>query len=141
MTPKHVFATAVAAALLAWGGLSPAQEYKADEYLGLDLSTAVFSPRPLGPAQEFAPVAVEARAERAGNDERARAKPKAAHRVASPRIVVPKIRIAHMRREPPRLLARTSLARRHANPLDAQAFDTRIQVWPCKSGGICNWRR
>jgi len=33
------------------------------------------------------------------------------------------------------------LARRHGNPLDAQAFDTRIQVWPCKSGGICDWKR
>jgi len=33
------------------------------------------------------------------------------------------------------------LARLHGNPLDAQAFDTRIQVWPCRSGGICNWKR
>jgi len=24
---------------------------------------------------------------------------------------------------------------------DAQALDTRIQVWPCRSGGICNWKR
>ena len=31
--------------------------------------------------------------------------------------------------------------RSHGNPMDAQARDTRIQVWPCKSGGICNWRR
>jgi hypothetical protein len=33
------------------------------------------------------------------------------------------------------------LARQHRNPLDAQALDTRIQVWPCRSGGICNWKR
>ena len=26
------------------------------------------------------------------------------------------------------------------NPLDAQARDTRIQTWPCKSGGICGWQ-
>src|SRR6266850_2389227 len=41
----------------------------------------------------------------------------------------------------PRGAVRTKLARRHGNPLDAQAFDPRIQVWPCKSGGICNWKR
>jgi hypothetical protein len=46
-----------------------------------------------------------------------------------------------MRPEKPRVAARTKLVRRHGNPLDAQAFDTRIQVWPCKSGGICNWKR
>jgi hypothetical protein len=37
--------------------------------------------------------------------------------------------------------ARARLAHRHGNPLDAQASDTRIQVWPCRSGGICNWSR
>ena len=37
--------------------------------------------------------------------------------------------------------ARTKLARRQSNPLDAQAMDTRVQTWPCKSGGICNWKR
>jgi hypothetical protein len=47
----------------------------------------------------------------------------------------------HARAEKPRPAARTKLARRHGNPLDAQAFDTRIQVWPCRSGGICNWKR
>jgi hypothetical protein len=143
MTPKHVFTAAVGAALLAWGSLSLAQQYKADEFLGLDLSTAVFSPKPLGPAQEFAPVAVEARAERAHEEGHASAAPKAkaGRRVAISRIVVPKPRIAQMRREPPRAVAATRLARRHGNPLDAQAFDARIQVWPCKSGGICNWSR
>jgi hypothetical protein len=47
----------------------------------------------------------------------------------------------HARAEKPRGAVRTKLARRHGNPLDAQAFDTRIQAWPCKSGGICNWTR
>ena len=37
--------------------------------------------------------------------------------------------------------ARVKLARRHGNPLDAQATDTRIQTWPCRTGGICNWQR
>lgn len=43
--------------------------------------------------------------------------------------------------EPPRAAARAKLAKRHGNPLDAEARDTRIQTWPCKSGGICNWAR
>jgi hypothetical protein len=43
--------------------------------------------------------------------------------------------------EKPRGAARTKLAHRHSNPLDAEAFDRRIQVWPCKTGGICNWQR
>jgi len=47
----------------------------------------------------------------------------------------------HARAERPRTPARTKLVRRHSNPLDANASDTRIQVWPCRSGGICNWQR
>jgi hypothetical protein len=47
----------------------------------------------------------------------------------------------HARAEKPRPPAPTKLVRRHTNPLDAQASDTRIQVWPCTSGGICNWQR
>jgi len=43
--------------------------------------------------------------------------------------------------EKPRAAARTKLAHRRGNPLNAQAFDTRVQVWPCRSGGICNWKR
>src|ERR1700722_7750942 len=27
------------------------------------------------------------------------------------------------------------------NPVEAQARDTSVQVWPCRSGGICNWKR
>jgi hypothetical protein len=46
-----------------------------------------------------------------------------------------------VRVEKPRAAARTKLARRHSNPLDAQARDTRIQTWPCTSGGICDWQR
>jgi hypothetical protein len=39
--------------------------------------------------------------------------------------------------------ARIRLAHRHGNPLDAraQAMDRRIQTWPCRSGGICNWKQ
>jgi hypothetical protein len=48
---------------------------------------------------------------------------------------------ARARNEKPRGEARTRLVRRHSNPLDAMAFDRRVQVWPCRSGGICNWQR
>ena len=63
-------------------------------------------------------------------------------RVAEPKTVTAKTRVAHVRAEKPRAPVRTTKqARRHSNPLDAQASDTRIQVWPCKSGAICKWKR
>jgi len=52
-----------------------------------------------------------------------------------------KPQIAETRAAPPRAAARAKLAKRHGNPLDAQASDTRIQTWPCRTGGICNWQR
>jgi hypothetical protein len=130
MVPRNVVIAVICTTLLAWGGFAAADEYQPDEFLGLDLSTAVLSPKPLGPPAEFAPVAVEARADRAGEP--------APVRVV--RVAHQKIRVANIRAEKPRGAARTRLAHRHGNPLDAQAFDTRIQVWPCRSGGICNWK-
>ena len=134
MVPKKL-CIAVVCVTLAWGGAAAADEYQAGEFLSLDLSKAVLSPKPLGPAASFTPVPVEARAERGSPTPQARAEP-----TAEPRIVTPRIRVAHARAEKPRGAARTTLARRHGNPLDAQARDTRVQVWPCKSGGICGWR-
>jgi hypothetical protein len=131
MVLKNVFAAIVGATLFAWGGLSVADEYQASEFLSLDLSRAVLSPKPLGPASEFAPVAVEAKADRGSE----RAPARAEH------ISHPKIRVAHLGSDKRHAVARTRVARHHGNPLDAQAFDTRIQVWPCRSGGICNWKR
>jgi hypothetical protein len=58
-----------------------------------------------------------------------------------PKTVGRKTRVMHARAEKPRGAARIKLARRRSNPLNAQAFDTRIQAWPCNSGGICNWKR
>jgi|SRR6266849_5984199 hypothetical protein len=136
MVLKNVCIAIVCTTLLAWSSPSIADEYRPDEFLGLDLSKAVLSPKPLGPASEFVPVQVEAKADR-GSETR----PARAERIAHPKIVIHKTRVAHMRAEKPRGAVRTKLARRHGNPLDAQAFDTRIQVWPCKSGGICNWKR
>jgi hypothetical protein len=138
MTLKNAFAPIFFATLLTWGSGSMADEYKAGEFLGLDLSRAVLSPKLLGPPTEFAPVAVEARTDRAGDG--AHAEPKAPAKV----VVIPRthaVYVAPPRVEKPRGPIKTRLAKRHSNPLDAQAFDTRIQVWPCRSGGICGWKR
>ena len=134
MVLKNLFIATVCAVLLAWSGVSVADEYRPDQFLSLDLSKAVLSPKRLGPPAEFAPVPVEAKTDRGSEGAQA-----SAQHVAHPKIHA--IHVAHMRAEPPRGAARTRLAHRHGNPLDAQAFDTRIQVWPCRSGGICDWKR
>jgi hypothetical protein len=143
MVLKNAFAAAVCTAVVALGSpASAANQYRPDEFLGLDLSKALLSPKPLGPPTEFARVPVEAKTDRAQA-----AEPEPEDQIVvrtariTPKVVraTPKVRQAHA--EQPRAAARTKLTRRHSNPLDAQAFDTRIQVWPCKSGGICNWKR
>jgi hypothetical protein len=130
MVLKSVFAAVIGAAFLA---ASPAMAdgYRPDEFFGLDLKKAVLSPKPLGPPAQFEPVPVEAKADTQGRAAHVSVEPKAAA----------KVRVVHARAEKPRGVVRTQLARKHSNPLDAQAFDTRIQVWPCRSGGICNWQR
>ena len=126
------------ALVLAVGGIARADDYKPDEYLGLDLSKAVLSPKRLGPETQFAPVAMEAKD---GNEAQARAEPMdVPKKVAAERVHVSEPKVAHAKRVQPRVAARTRLAHRHGNPLDAQAMDTRIQTWPCRSGGICNWK-
>jgi hypothetical protein len=135
---KKICAAGVCAGLLAWGSLSAAAEglpnqYRPSEFLGLDLSKAVLSPKPLGPPSSFAQVPIEADSGGPGAQARAEPKPAAGG-------VVRKSRAAE-RTEKPRGAVRTKLARRHSNPFDAEAFDTRIQVWPCKTGGICDWQR
>ena len=134
MVLKSVFAAVVCAAFLA-AGAAVADGYRPDEFLSLDLSKAALSPKPLGPPVQFEPVRVEAKTD---------VESKAVH--AGPVHVNPmpkaaKVRVAHAPAAKSRAVARTKLVRRHTNPLDAQASDTRIQVWPCRSGGICNWRR
>jgi hypothetical protein len=126
MVLKNICTAVFCTTLLAWGALAVADEYRPGEFLGLDLSRAVLSPKPLGPSTEFAAVPVEAKADHGNEATPARAA-RATH---------PKVRVAQLPKE-----KRHAVARRHGNPLDAQAFDTRIQAWPCKSGGICNWKR
>ncbi|MCP4620788.1 MAG: hypothetical protein GY844_30645 [Bradyrhizobium sp.] len=122
-----------------------ADDYRAGEFFSLDLSTAVLSPKRLGPPAEFAPMAVEARTD----SKQVIAEPKTdpQRTVRTTRITRPAHveRSAHGERqarvEKPRTPARAKLARRHGNPLDAQAMDRSIQTWPCRSGGICDWKR
>jgi hypothetical protein len=182
MILKTVFATAVCGVLLASSTLSSADEYRPGEYLGLDLSRALLSPKPLGPPVEFAPLSVQAMSDSRSEAIPASVELKAGPKIATPRIrltrrdaqvsVAPKIAIrttrlarrggaaqaslaaevalksasrqagmAHAGGVRPRSAARRFAARSHGNPLDAEAFDTRVQVWPCKSGGICDWKR
>jgi hypothetical protein len=143
MVLKNAIAAALCTGLLMSGSAALADEYRAGELIGLDLSKALLSPKRLGPETEFAPVRIEARTDR---------KPVKTERVVVAKAAAPKphvaqervekpTHVAHQRAEKPRGAARTKLARRHTNPLDAQAHDTRIQTWPCKSGAICGWQR
>src|SRR3569832_23652 len=55
MMLNRVWLAAIGMTALAWCGPSAVQQYRADEFLSLDLSRAVFSPKPLGPAASFSP--------------------------------------------------------------------------------------
>jgi hypothetical protein len=147
MVLKRFIPVVAATALFAAGSFALADEYRPDEFLGMDLSNAVLSPKPLGPPSHFAPVAVEAksdvRSDRTSEPNWARnslkTEPK---RVAVQDVhVTHSPRTTHIATEKPKRAARTRLAHRHRNPLDAQAMDTRIQKWPCRAGGgICDWK-
>ncbi len=136
MVPKAILTVVAAALLFAGGGSARADDYKPYEYLGLDLSRAVLSPKRLGPETQFAPVALEARG---GNETQARAASvDVPRKVAAERGRATEAKSARAAER--RGAARARLAHRR-NPLDAQAMDTRIQTWPCRSGGICDWKR
>jgi len=160
MVLRNLFIALGCATVLAWSGLAIADEYRPDEFLSLDLSSAVLSPKPLGPAAGFTPGPLDVTVDRGSNSVHAstepaaepkvgsriapQAEPKTALKAASKfksKPIVHSIRLAHARGEQPSHAARTKLAQHRHNPLDAQALDTRIQVWPCRSGGICNWKR
>jgi hypothetical protein len=142
MVLKSAIAAALCTGLLISGSAALADEYRAGELFGLDPSQALLSPKRLGPETRFAPVRIEARTDRKVVKTERVVVPRTAERKT--RVVrerVEKPRVVQERAEKPRVAARTKLARRHSNPLDAQARDTRIQTWPCKSGGICDWQR
>jgi hypothetical protein len=131
MVRKSTNAAVFCSGLLISGSTALADDYRAGELIGLDLSKALLSPKRLGPETQFAPLRIEARTDR---------KPVKTERVVVRKTPERKAQVAE-RVEKPRAAARTKLTRRHSNPLDAQARDTRIQTWPCTSGGICDWQR
>jgi hypothetical protein len=140
MALKSAFVAAICTGLLALGGVALADEYGAGQFLGLDLSKAVLSPKRLGPETQFAPVPIEANADR-GSDARADVKADRKTVVRTTKVTAAPVKMTMAPVEHRRGAARVKLAKRHGNPLDAQARDTRIQTWPCRSGGICNWQR
>ena len=148
---QRAIPAALGAVLLVIGSASMADEYRPDEFLNLDLSKAVLSPKPLGPQTEFARVSVEADSEPSGVLPHAdtkkvavakiRGAPERAELAPATRRAT---RISQANTKRPHGAARVKLAHRHhGDPLNAQAMDTRIQKWPCKSGGggICGWRQ
>jgi hypothetical protein len=149
MVPRNLFIAVICAGVVSWSALARAEQYRPGEFLTLDLSKAVLSPKALGPASGFTPGPLDEKTDNGGagfranaetaNTETANAQPASTEPKAAPTITVHKTRIVHA--EKPRGSTRTKLARHHGSPLDAQAFDTRVQVWPCRSGGICNWKR
>jgi hypothetical protein len=173
MVLNRVCFVALGVMVVAWSGLSAAQQYRPNEFLNLDLSKAVLSPKPLGPAASFAPGPLDVTVDR-GKD----AAPASAELVVDPKTVAtatvhaendstpktstPKnstskhftsktaIRTAASGMRAARVRAadrsaphkpRALVALHGRNPVEAQARDTSVQVWPCRSGGICNWKR
>jgi hypothetical protein len=120
MVLKNVLAAIIGTTLLAWSGPAVADEYRPGEFLGLDLSKAVLSPKPLGPAQQFVPVQLEAKTDRGNEPAPARAEAKVELRV-EPRIVVHKTRLARACApgEAGRACARGEAARRGSNQAGA----------------------
>jgi hypothetical protein len=118
---KSLLAGSVGMVLL--GASANADIWRPDEFLTLNLGQAVLSPRPLGPPARFEQVPVEAK------------EPAKADVVTEPAVKAARAVVR------PHAQPRRKLAGPHRNPLDAQASDTRIQVWPCRSGAICNWKR
>ncbi|MCA6101105.1 hypothetical protein [Bradyrhizobium australafricanum] len=143
MVLKNAFVATVCTACLAWGGVALADEYRPSEFFSLDLPRAVLSPKPLGPPAQFEPVPVEAKTDH-GPDQHANVEPQVEEPKVAPKKAVRTTRVTaphEKKRAEARVPARAKLARRHSNPLDAEARDTRIQTWPCRTGGICNWHR
>jgi hypothetical protein len=167
MVLNRVCFAAFGVMVLAWSGLSAAQQYRPGEYLNLDLSRAVLSPKPLGPAAGFTPGPLDVTVDRGNNAAQASAElvvdpksvPTATVRVESNftpknlaaknfapktaiRIAASGMRAAHARAERSASHKPHALVALHGrNPMEAQARETKVQTWPCKSGGICNWKR
>src|SRR5258708_6754923 len=91
MVRKSVFTPVICVILLAWSGLLIADDYRPGEFVVLDLSKAVLSPKPLWPSSQFAPGPHDVSAVR-GGDAQAQAEPQAEPK-AEPRSVVQTVRV------------------------------------------------
>ncbi len=151
MALRHISIIAIGVAALAGSGLSMAQQYRPDEYLGLDLSRAVLSPKLLGPARSFTPGPLDVTVDSADNSVHAISEPPAEREATVDFADEPVrrrltagasgVRAAHPRVERSASHKQRALVALHGrNPAEAQARDTSIHVWPCKSGGICSWK-
>ncbi len=148
---------AIGVAAFASGGVTAAQPYRPGDFLSLDLSRAVLSPTPLGPATSFTPGPLDVTVDQGIQTARPHAEvdPKTvpaetvhaeSKSLAGATLAygpaIPHSRATRARAERSAAHKSHALVALHGqNPLEAQARDTRIQVWPCKSGGICNWKR
>jgi hypothetical protein len=145
MVLKNLCLAVFGAMLVTAGAL--AAEYRPNDFLTLDLPKAVLSPTPLGPRNRFVPMPVERKSDLLKVDSKSNGKTNDGYasqvRVTPERTARSHAKPLHIFAEKRSGAARTRLAHRHGNLLDAraQAFDHRIQTWPCRSGGICNWRR
>lgn len=144
---SSVAAALVLSAIPFAGSVAKADSYSPGDFLVLDLNQAVLSPKPLGPPARFEAVPIEARSDGKaglGSEAAAQQAPTAETAAAG---AVPVVKTSHTRASDQRATARrhgstrSRVVRSRGNPLDAYASDTRIQVWPCRSGGICNWRK
>jgi hypothetical protein len=156
MILRHIWFAAIGVTALAWSGLVAAQQYRADELLHLDLSRAVLSPKPLGPAATFAPGPLDVTIDRGTNAVQANGEsevepkpvPTATVHVEGSATTAPGTATSGIRAAAHARAERSVSRKPHAlvalhqrNPVEAQARETKIQVWPCKSGGICGWKR
>ena len=127
MSLRHLIAASATIALLASFGAAQADTYKPGEYLLLDLQKAVLSPKLLGPPASFEQVQIQAKADVQANADPAKGAPRVARAQAAKPVAQ-------------RAAAQKKVTRR-GNPLNANAADTRVQVWPCRTGGICSWQK
>ena len=77
MVPKSIFRVLIPTIVMAWSGVAIADQYRPDEFLHLDLSKAVLSPKPLGPASGFTPGPLDVNIDRGSADAQASVEPKA----------------------------------------------------------------
>jgi hypothetical protein len=162
MVLNRVCFAAFGVMILTWSGLSVAQQYRPGEYLNLDLSRAVLSPKPLGPSAGFTPGPLDVTIDRGKDAAQASVEllvdpktvtaatvhvendpapnnstPKAKLRTAASGLRAAHAGVERSASHKPRAL----VALHGRNPMEAQARDTKVQTWPCRSGGICNWKR